>query len=488
MAEVIDAANRRAGTPRFKVGDIGKVTRVVPGIGLDIEIGNKKHPGWNVSRFKFLARPSDLQDIEIDLSAYQGDERLRVFDLISEFAKKCGFVWVAESERYDIKKYPLVWLQRTRRLQVVVRSDPKCKSFTADEFISEHNLEHPVQSFDFEGVEYDWVWLIGNFEFDSAIANSALLVSCFRWGRTPQGHDFWSNVHTTGHTPESLAILRDMKAKYEKYVADKTNGQEPAETEGSIKSAKVEPESEKRPFKVGDIVKHGDDFSAIAHRSNDWVQFFKDGKRFTLPNSMVTLVVPVEETCGGEGFKFKLGDEVAYKLNPKQTATVIGFRLSQVVGLCPLLSKALYGVTCQHYGIDLIPANEPQRPNTQPISIPMEKTMSTEKKRKALSKIMDYEGPIKSRDQFKVFFDDGSVELVNRSELPREVKHGRIRKSVNFAAYWGLWRSLRLVTWDSTKWLAKNGGMAIASIPLVGLGYYGLEKVGAFEFVRSLIG
>ena len=329
LAEVIDVANLGVGAPSFNVGDIGKVTQIV-GCCLNVEIGNEKHKGWKARRFKFLARPSDLQDIEIDLSAYESDERLRVFDLISEFTKKCGFVWVEESERDDIKKYPLIRLQRTRRLQVVVRSDPKCKSFTADEFISEHNLEHPVQSFDFEGVEYDWELLGGNLDFDLAIANSGSVASCLHWASTPQGNYFWSNIYNKGHTPESLAILRDMKAKYEKYVADKTNGQEPAETEGSIKSAKVEPESEKRPFKVGDIVKHGDDFSAIAHRSNDWVQFFKDGKRFTLPNSMVTLVVPVEETCGGEGFKFKLGDEVAYKLNPKQTATVIGFRLSPV--------------------------------------------------------------------------------------------------------------------------------------------------------------
>ena len=92
------------------------------------------------------------------------------------------------------------------------------------------------------------------------------------------------------------------------------------------------------------------------------------------------------------------------------------------------------------------------------------------------------------RTQYTVFYDDGSTEDLTWASLPASLQHGRLRKSVNFAAYWGLWRSLRLVTWDSTKWLAKNGGMAIASIPLVGLGYYGLEKVGAFEFVRSLIG
>ena len=92
LAEVIDVANLGVGTPSFKVGDIGKVNQVV-GCCLNVEIGNEKHKGWKARRFKFLARPSDLQDIEIDLSAYQGDERAKVSTVIQEFLFKCKMFW-----------------------------------------------------------------------------------------------------------------------------------------------------------------------------------------------------------------------------------------------------------------------------------------------------------------------------------------------------------------------------------------------------------
>jgi len=56
--------------------------------------------------------------------------------------------------------------------------------------------------------------------------NVELLIEAFVWGDTPQGHDYWSDLHASERmTPQATAILRDWVARYDR-------GERPASSGG----------------------------------------------------------------------------------------------------------------------------------------------------------------------------------------------------------------------------------------------------------------
>ena len=155
-------------------------------------------------------------------------------------------------------------------------------------------------------VKYDFEAMVNS---DSVSLNREVLVAClserfklfyaFRWSSSPQGMNYWDEIYTDGHTPESLQHIRDMIRQW-----DQEKGVRLDEHSG---------------VKVGDWVVHGQTGNVyqVSKITNNLLSF--DGYEDVGPYSLSSYLyarpdeIPAEAVVEPEVKAFPVGSYVVFK-------------------------------------------------------------------------------------------------------------------------------------------------------------------------------